>query len=318
MTLIQPFDIEPVLTPREIDATGIRVFPIAFDAAVLGWVTGPSQATEVLDHFRAIGGNFVSTADHYAGGRSEIMIGEWLRSVHRGEVIVATKVGRHPDSPGLRRAEILRSVSASLERLGTDYIDLLSFDGDLLGSEPEEALATVGELIEAGAVRFLSAAHFSGARIRQLTAIAEAGGHPTFRAGLADYNLLQRTPFETELVPAAADLGIALFARLPLASGFLSGEVRSKTDLPANPLFDGALEHVGRRGFKVLDALAVLAAEHGTTSASVALAWVLSRPGVTAAILRFHNLDALHDGLVGTSIQLTRHQLATLDDASRR
>jgi len=319
MTLTQPdFDIEPMLTPREVDATGIRVFPIAFDGCVLGWVTGPDKAREVLDRFRAIGGNFVSTADHYAGGRSEIMIGEWLRSTDRAGVIIATKVGRHPDSPGLHRAAILHSVHASLERLGTDYIDLLSFDGDLLGSDHEEAFAAVGELIQAGKVRFLSAAHFSGARLRELNAAAGSEGHPTFRAGLAEYSLMVRSAFETDLAPAAAELGMALFARLPLASGFLSGEVRSKTDLPANPLFDGALQHVGRRGFKVLDALGPIAAEHGTTSASIALAWLLGKPGVTAAIVRIYNLDALHDGLIGTSIQLTRHQVAVLDDASRR
>jgi aryl-alcohol dehydrogenase-like predicted oxidoreductase len=127
-----------------------------------------------------------------------------------------------------------------------------------------------------------------------------------------------RSAFESELVPVAAELGMALFARLPLASGFLSGEVRSKTDLPANPLFDGALQHVGRRGFKILEALSALAAEHGTTSAGIALAWLLSKPGVTAAIVRINNLDALHDGLIGSSVQLTRHQLAVLDDASQR
>ncbi len=319
MTMIQPdFDVEPLLTPREVDATGIRVFPIAFDGCVLGWVTGPDRARDVLDRFRAFGGNLVSTADHYAGGRSETMIGGWLRSVDRAGVILATKVGRHPDSPGLHRAAILESVNASLGRFGTDYIDLLSFDGDLLGSDPDEAFATVGELIDAGKVRFLSAAHFSGARLRELTGIAVAAGRPTFRAGLSEYNLMNRSQFEADLVPVAAELGMALFARLPLASGFLSGEVRSKTDLPANPLFDGALQHVGRRGFKILDALASLAAEHGTTSASVALAWVLSKPGVTAAIVRINNLDALYDGLIGSTIQLTRQQLAALDDVSRR
>jgi aryl-alcohol dehydrogenase-like predicted oxidoreductase len=319
MTLTHPdFDTEPMLTPREVDSTGLRVFPIAFDGCVLGWVTGPDHAREVLEQFRGIGGNFVSTADHYAGGRSEIMIGEWLRSTDRSAVILATKVGRHPDSPGLSRHAILQSVDASLTRFGTDYVDLLSFDGDLLGSDPDEAFAAVGELIDAGKVRFLSAAHFSGARLRELSAVASAGGHPQIRAGLAEYSLMVRSAFESELVPAAVELGISLFARLPLASGFLSGEVRSKTDLPANPLFDGALEHVGRRGFKVLDALAGIAAEHESTSASVALAWVLSKPGVTAAIVRINNLEALHDGLIGSSIQLTRHQLSVLDDASRQ
>jgi aryl-alcohol dehydrogenase-like predicted oxidoreductase len=102
-----------VLTPREVGTTGLRTFPIAFDGSVLGWVTGVEQAEEVLGRFSDAGGTLVSTADHYAAGRSEFMIGRWLKTVDRSSVLVATKVGRHPDRPGLGRHQIENSVDAS-------------------------------------------------------------------------------------------------------------------------------------------------------------------------------------------------------------
>ena len=103
------------------------------------------------------GGTLVSTADHYAAGRSEFMIGRWLKTVDRSSVLIATKVGRHPDRPGLGRHQTENSVDASLERLGTDYVDFLSYDGDLLPDDPVEAFEAVDRLIRAGKVRFLSA-----------------------------------------------------------------------------------------------------------------------------------------------------------------
>ena len=92
MTIAPGSEAEPTLLPRSVEGTGMRVFPVGFDGCVLGWVTGPDRAREVLERFGALGGNLVSTADHYAGGRSEIMIGEWLRTVPRDSVHIATKV----------------------------------------------------------------------------------------------------------------------------------------------------------------------------------------------------------------------------------
>jgi aryl-alcohol dehydrogenase-like predicted oxidoreductase len=310
------FDTQPKLTPREIGTTGIRVFPVAFDGCVLGWVTGFDRAVEVLDTFRSLGGNLIVTADHYAGGRSEHMIGSWLVNVPRASVVIASKVGRHPDHRGLGRKAIPEALNASLDRLQTDYIDLLSLDGDLLGNDPIAALEVGAQLVAEGRVRQLSLSHADGAATRKLQAAAEAAG-VSFSAVLAEYNLMTRKPMERDLGPVVSELQLGFFARLPLAAGFLSGEVRSRTDLPANPLFDGALEHVGRRGFKVLEAVETMAAQLETTASAVALSWLLSKPLVTAAVVRLNNLDALADGLSGASIQLSRSQIASLDAASQ-
>jgi aryl-alcohol dehydrogenase-like predicted oxidoreductase len=305
-----------VLTPREVGTTGLRTFPIAFDGSVLGWVTGVEQAEEVLGRFSDAGGTLVSTADHYAAGRSEFMIGRWLKTVDRSSVLVATKVGRHPDRPGLGRHQIENSVDASLERLGTDYIDFLSYDGDLLPADPLEAFEAVDRLIRAGKVRFLSAAHFEASRVRQLNEWAAPASYPTFHAVLGEYNLMTRRAMEDEMLPLAAEQGIAVFARLPLAAGFLTGDIRNAEDVPPSGLFDRALQHLGRRGDKVLQALAQVAQEHEATLGTVALAWVLSKPGVTAAVVRAHNIDSLDVGLLSSTIGLTRQQIALLDAAS--
>jgi aryl-alcohol dehydrogenase-like predicted oxidoreductase len=305
-----------VLTPREVGTTGLRTFPIAFDASVLGWVTGVEHAAQVLDRFHEAGGTLISTADHYAAGRSEYMIGSWLQGVDRSSVLIATKVGRHPDRPGLGAHQIENSVDASLERLGTDYLDFLSYDGDLLPEDPLEAFEAVDRLIRAGKVRFLSAAHFEASRVRALNEWAAPAKYPTFRAVLSEYNLMTRRAMEQEMLPVAVEQGIAVFARLPLAAGFLTGLIRSAADLPTNALFDGARQHLGRRGDRVLAALAPVAEEHEATLAAVALAWVLSKPGVTAAVVRGYDLDTLDASLLGSTIALTRQQIASLDAAS--
>lgn len=305
-----------VLTPREVGTTGVRTFPIAFDGSVLGWVTGVERATDLLDAFRDAGGTLVSTADHYAAGRSEYMIGSWLKNIDRSSVLIATKVGRHPDRPGLGAHQIENSVDASLERLGTDYLDFLSYDGDLLPEDPLEAFEAVDRLIRGGKVRFLSAAHFEAHRVQALNEWAEPAKYPTFRAVLAEYNLMTRRAMEQEMLPYAGANGLAVFARLPLASGFLTGKIRSPRDVPENALFDGALQHVGRRGDRVLAALGQVAAEQEATLATVALGWVLSKPGITAAVVRAFDLEALDAGFLGSTIALTRQQIALLDSAS--
>lgn len=305
-----------LLTPREIGTTGIRTFPVAFDGSVLGWVTGIEVADEVLGRFLDSGGTLISTAGHYAGGRSEMMIGNWLSRHERSKVLVATKVGRHPDDPGLSRRAIERSVEAALERLRTDHIDFLSFDGDLLPEDPAESFETVAGLIRAGSVRYLSAAHFEAPRVRELLDLAEAEGYPVFQAVLNEYNLMVRRASETGMLPLAIERRLAFFARLPLAGGFLSGQVRAPEDLPESAFFDGALQHLGRRGSRVLAALEKVAREHESTPGNVALSWVLSKPGVTAAVVRMWNPDGVIVGFDGSEIALTRQQVAELDAAS--
>jgi aryl-alcohol dehydrogenase-like predicted oxidoreductase len=307
----------PAVGPRDVGGTGITVSPIGIDGAVFGWAAGIDDTTSVLDTYLAAGGNFVSTADHYAGGRSEVMIGGWLRTVSdRGSIVIETRVGRHPDAAGLSRNRMLRAVENSLTRLGTDYVDFLSFDTEDPNIPIEESLETGARLIAEGKVRALSASRFSAAGIRRAAEIAAEAEGPAFRAIVVEYNLMERTVYEGELQSLATALGRGALARLPLASGYLTGQFRSKDELPRSPLFDDALRHIGRRGDRILAALESVSKDLGETPTTVAIAWVLLKPGVAAAILRAADVDQLQRALGATRVRLERHHVADLDKAS--
>jgi aryl-alcohol dehydrogenase-like predicted oxidoreductase len=230
--------------------------------------------------------------------------------------VIATKIGRHPDAPGLRRSSILTAVNASLERLRTGYIDLLSFDGDHPETPLEESLTAVAELMAAGRVHHLSVSDFSGARLAEALTIARSLGLPGPEAVFAEYNLMERGRYESELAPIVADEHLGVLARLPLASGYLRGDFRTRDDLPSSPMFAAALRYVGRKGNKVLETLESISHEVGENIGRVALAWLLSRPQVAAVVVRAKDGPALLDLLPSVQLTLTRQQLARLDKVS--
>lgn len=302
---------------RQVPGTGIKVHPFAIDGGVFGWASGVEQTSRILDAFAEGGGNLISTADHYAGGRSEIMIGSWLKTLpDRGRAIIATKIGKHPDAAGLGRRAVVRAVEASLNRLGTDYIDFVALDGEDPTTPVDETLEVIDQLRRAGKIRYLSVSDYSGARVRAINELAGQAVYPPIRAVTCVYNLMQRTAFESDLAPVAHDLGIGILARQPLASGFLFGSFRARSEEPGSPFLADALKHVGKRGTRVLEAMEAVAAEQGESVGRAALAWVLSKPGVVAAAIRVKSADQLVD-LQGEGEQLlTRHQMGVLNKAS--
>ena len=292
-------------------------FPLALDGNVFGWASGVEQTARALDAFTAAGGRLISTADHYAGGRSEVMIGNWVRTRRaRSSVILATKIGRHPDAPGLGARSVVQATEACLERLQTDHIDLLSFDGDHPQTPLEESLAAAADLIAAGKVRAISASAYSGSRLMEARALAEELGLPAFRAVFCQYSLMERRAFETDVGPAARSLGIGVFARLPLANGFLTGEYRSRSDVPSSIMFAGAAEYIGKTGLRVLKALEQVAAQQHASIASCAIAWVRSKPGILAPVVRAASAEQVAELVDSVDVVLDQAQLAALDRAS--
>ncbi len=307
----------PAAVRRTVAGTGVAVHPLALDGSIFGWAAGAEATRQVLDAFVAAGGNLVSTADHYAGGRSEIMIGSWLRGrPDRSAVLLATKVGRHPDAHGLSSRAILRATEASLARLGTDYIDFLSFDGEHAQTPLEESLDAAQRLVSEGKVRFLASAGHSAEHIDQVRLLAERSAAPAFQAVVVEYSLMEREEYEDGLQPLAERLGHGVFARLPLASGYLTGRFRTRDDLPTSIMFGAAMQYIGRRGNRVLDVLDAIALELGETPARIALAWVLIKPGIAAAIVRAKDVSQLGSLVGALSVGLTRQQVARLDKAS--
>jgi aryl-alcohol dehydrogenase-like predicted oxidoreductase len=307
----------PAIGPRDIADTGVFVSPIGLDGSVFGWAAGMDDTALMLDAYAAGGGNFICTADHYSGGRSEIMIGSWLRTLpDRDSVVLSTRVGKHPDAEGLSKRSILRAVENSLTRLGTDYIDFLAFDGDDSDTPIDESLETVDRLIREGKVRFLAESGFSADRILEVGVLAAEAAYPDFRALFAEYNLMDRHDYESELAPLASLKGRAGLAQLPLAAGYLTAQFRTRDQVPHSVLYEGSTRHIGRRGSRILDSLETVAKELDETPARVALAWLLVKPGIAAAILRAKDPAQVAHALGAADVRLARHHVSALDKAS--
>lgn len=304
---------------RRVPGTDISVHPYAVDGSVFGWGAGVEETARILDAMLDYGGNLISTADHYAGGRSEVMVGGWLSALpDRSKVLIATKIGRHPDAPGLSTRNVVRAAEATLQRLGTDYIDFLAMDGVDEATPIDETLEAMDRLTRSGKVRCLAASRYPAGKLHEINELAATAVYPPVRLVSVDYNLMQRTEFEGELAPAVAELGIGVLARLPLASGFLSGGFRSKGDLPSSPVFEAALTHVGKVGARVLHAIDDVANQLDETSGRVALGWVATKPDVVAVAVRVKSAEQLTELTAAGEIVLTRHQLTTLDRAPDR
>lgn len=308
----------PITVPQRVGlgASGIHVHPLALGASGFGAAIGAAEAEEVLDRFAALGGTLVDTADSFAAGRSERIVGEWMAARGtRDRMRIMTRVGRHPDHLGLGPRALAAAVDASLSRLGAERIDLLCFHGDDPDVPLEESLGAVDALITAGKVRAIGASGFAPERLIEARVLA-ANGLPRFEVLTTRYNLMERRGFEgaSELVAHAQ--GLAVLPDLALAEGFLAGTVRRRTDLRRDPRGERHARHLNRRGLRVLRVLDEVAAAHGTVPAAVAIAWLLARPTVVAPIVgasRPQQVDAL---MGAASLILHRSELVELDRAS--
>lgn len=306
----------PIIAPRRIGESDLTVYPLSLGASVFGWTADGDTSLAILDRFASLGGDFIDTADSYVGGRSEVLIGKWMRERrNRERVVVATKVGRHHENPGLGSVSIVRAVEASLERLQTDYIDLLYFHDDDPEVPLEDSLATAEWLIESGKVRHLAASNFSADRLIEARILASSG-LPKFVAIQTQYNLMHRAEFESALRIVAAAQGLSVMPYYALANGFLTGKYRSKGDLTADARSVRASAYVNRRGQRVLTTVDRIAKEHGVQPASIAIAWLLAKRSIAAPVAsasRPEQVDAL---MAAAGIRLTRAQMLDLDRVS--
>jgi aryl-alcohol dehydrogenase-like predicted oxidoreductase len=309
----------PVTTEqrRAVGPSPLRVFPIAISGNVFGWTADVAATEGILDEYTAAGGNFVDTADSYAAGRSEIMIGNWMRAKrNRADVVVATKIGKSADNPGLSPRAIAASVDASLTRLRTGYIDLLYLHVDDPSVPFEETLLAVDSLISAGKVRAFGGSNHTGNRLIEARIASAQLGVAHMVALQNHYNLLHRAEYESSLAHVADMQHLGVMPRFALASGFLTGKYRSKADLARNERGGEVAKYLGKRGAKVLAVLDEVAAAQQTTVASVALAWLLSKPNVVAPVVSASRPEQVGELTAAVDLQLTRHQLADLDRVS--
>ncbi len=308
----------PIIVPRRaaIGETGIEAHPLVLGGSTFGWTLGPEDAFGVLDRFAGVGGGLIDTADSYAAGRSESIIGRWMASRRtRDRMTVMTKVGRHPDHRGLRPVDLTAAVDDSLLRLGTDRIDLLYFHGDDPDVPLEESLGAVDALIAAGKVGSIGASDFSPERLIEARVLA-ANGLPTFRVLTIKYNLMERKPFEGAPELVAHAQGLAVLPYFGLANGFLGGQVRRRADVRHDARGARQARHLGRRGHRVLTAIDEIAFARGVAPATIALAWLLAKPTVVAPVVSASRPDQVEALIAAASVELQRSELVELDRAS--
>lgn len=318
-TEFTPRDTGPVgsgALARRIGSSDLTAYPVALGGAVFGWTLPSGRSTDILDRFVELGGSLVETADSYSSGMSEQIIGKWMRERgNRDDVILATKVGRHAENPGLNRQSILGAVEASLERLQTDHIDLLYFHADDPTVSLEESLSTVETLIQSGKVRYIGASNFTADRLLEAR-IAAGTGLPRFEAVALEYSLLRRDIVEGNIALMAQAQGMSVMPYFVLANGFLGRHRNIKSFNPSDTRARRAAQHGGRHGTHVLRILDNIAMSHGVDISTVALAWVLGRPGVGIPSVGVESLRELEALMHAPEVQLNRHQLAELDKAS--
>ncbi|WP_405471929.1 aldo/keto reductase [Streptomyces canus] len=310
---------------RKLGSSDLEVFPLSLGGNVFGWTADESQSFAVLDAYAAAGGNFLDTADSYSawvdgnsGGESETVIGKWVAARgNRDDLVIATKVSQHPDFPGLTATNIKAAADASLQRLGTDHIDLYYTHFDKTEVPVEEIIGALDELVKAGKVRAIGASNISAARLAESLAFSDREGLARYVALQPQYNLVSRDTYEGELQAVAAREGLAAVPYYALASGFLTGKYRPGATVDSPRAAAGAGKHLDtERGQKVLAALDDIAEAHTVPVATVALAWLASRQTVAAPIASARTAAQLPALLGVAELVLTEEEAARLTEAS--
>lgn len=299
--------------------TGLHIAPLIFGGNVFGWTADEEMTYRLLDEFTDAGFNAIDTADTYGTGTSESLIGKWLqRSGKRDQVVIATKVGNKfsEDKKGLKKDYILRQVEDSLQRLQTDRIDLYQSHYDDLDTPVEETLEAFNELIKSGKVRAIGASNITVDRLADSIITSEDNEFAPYRTLQPEYNLFDREKYETEYQQFVLINKIAVIPYFSLASGFLTGKYRKKEDIAGSARAKYLEPYFTPRGMKILTALDDIAEQWNSKPAIVALAWLLSRPGVAAPIASATNPDQLKDLMASASLKLDKGDIAVLNTAS--
>jgi aryl-alcohol dehydrogenase-like predicted oxidoreductase len=310
---------------RTLGRTGVQVSPLCLGAMMFGaWGNRDRQDSIRIIH-RALetGINFIDTADVYGGGESEEIVGRALRRGRRDDVVLATKFhGRMGDDPNRRgnsRRWIMRAVEGSLQRLGTDWIDLYQAHRPSPDTDIDETLGALTDLVRAGKIRYLGSSTFPAEQIVEAQWTAERRGRERFVCEQPPYSLLVRG-VEAGVLPVCQRYGMGVIPWSPLAGGWLSGRYRKGREPPESTRarriparYDLSLPQ-NQRKLEVADRLAELADERGMTLIHMALAFVLHHPAVTAAIIGPRTMEHLESQLGAVDVTLDSDLLDRIDE----
>lgn len=309
-----------------IKNTDLEIAPINFGGNVFGWTLDEKQSFDILDQFTEAGFNFIDTADTYAwwvngvGGQSETIIGKWLKErKNRENVVIATKVGSETKEHGfdVSKKHILKSVDESLQRLGTDYIDLYYTHFDDNVTPIEETLSAYDEIVKAGKVRYIAASNVSPERLIESFDVAEKNNFPKYVALQPHYNLVERENFENKYASLVEKYDLSVFPYWSLAAGFLTGKYKTEADFDKTPRGAGIKKYFDQKGKNVLTVLETIADKHNSAPATVSLAWLLANPLITAPIVSATSQNQLKTLFDAPQLKLDQEDLNLLNEASK-
>jgi aryl-alcohol dehydrogenase-like predicted oxidoreductase len=310
---------------RTLGNTGVKVSPLCLGAMMFGaWGnTDHDDSIAIIHRALDAGINFIDTADVYSRGESEEIVGKALAGGKRDNVILATKVhgtmGEDPNEFGNSRRWITREVENSLRRLKTDWIDLYQIHRPEVGTDIDDTLGALSDLVHAGKIRYIGSSTFPASQIVEAQWVAQMRGRERFRTEQPPYSILIRS-IENDVLPTCQRYGMGVIPWSPLAGGWLSGKWRLGADdltsrrsamLPSR--YDLSIPG-NQHKLEAADALAKLAEESGITLIEMALAFVIRHPAVTAAIIGPRTLEHLESQLTAADIELSDEVLDKIDE----
>lgn len=314
------------MNKRKLGNTSLQTSPIVVGANVFGWTLNEKESFAILDEAFEAGFTTIDTADAYSrwaegnkGGESETIIGQWMKNRgNRDQVVVITKVGSdmgqgHKD---ISEKYILKAAEDSLRRLQTDHIDLYFTHWDDDKTPVEETLGAYQKLIQAGKVRYIGASNLSPERLRASLKASQEHGLPRYEVFQPGYNLYDRQEYEQGVGPICQEEGLGVITYYALASGFLSGKYRSEEDLSKSVRGGGVKKYLDARGERILSALDTLAEKYKVSQASIALAWLMHNPLVTAPIASATKSKHVQAFTEATQVVLRSEDMELLDKAS--
>jgi aryl-alcohol dehydrogenase-like predicted oxidoreductase len=311
---------------RHLGHSGLAVSNLALGTMSWGQDTDEDDAAEQLREYVEVGGNFIDTADVYAGGESERIVGRLLGSaVDRNDVYIATKAvlrfgADAPRRQDASRRHLLRALDESLERLNTSYVDLWQLHSWDTAAPLEESLSALDEAVSSGRVRYVGVSNYSGWQTAKAATYQKAWpGRSPLVSNQVEYSLLNRY-IETEIVPASLDLGLGILPWSPLGRGVLTGKYRGGTPADsrgASPQWDRFVKpYMDERASGIVGAVMTAADGLGVAPVAIALAWVRDRPGVVAPIVGARTAAQLRGSLSASSLVLPDEIRDALDEVS--
>ena len=311
---------------KALGVTDIQVVPFMLGGNVFGWTIDQPTSFRILDAYVDRGFNFIDTADVYSkwvpghhGGESESILGQWFKqSGKRDNVVLATKIGMDmgDGKQGLGKKYILEEVEASLHRLQTDRIDLYQSHKDDESTPIQETLEAYQQLIQQGKVRVIGASNFKANRLTEAIEIAQKQGLPVYQTLQPEYNLHDRQDYEQKLAPVAEKFHLGVIPYFSLASGFLTGKYKSIEDTKGKNRGSRVEKYFDDRGKKILKALDEVSHDTGVKQATIALAWLLVQPTITAPIASATSTGQLESLLAAVDLKLDSGAIDKLNQAS--